>query len=148
MTSLPESTRKLSQSLTLGACAAEVRAALAEVAAMLSAHQVSPEARGAIELVLAEALNNIVEHAYAPATAGDIGLRVSLEGEQALLQVCDRGSAMPGLVLPEGRLKPLGHDRDLPEGGFGWYLIRKLASEVRYRRFGGENVLDIVMPLR
>ena len=32
---------------------------------------------------------------------------------------------------------------DLPEGGFGWYLIRDLARDVNYEREGWCNVLTL-----
>jgi serine/threonine-protein kinase RsbW len=35
---------------------------------------------------------------------------------------------------------------DLPEGGFGWYLIRTLARDVRYDRNGVTNCLTFWLP--
>ena len=43
-----------------------VREALAEISRGLGPLELNPEEAGTVELVLAEALNNIVEHAYAP----------------------------------------------------------------------------------
>jgi serine/threonine-protein kinase RsbW len=51
--------------------------------------------------------------------------------------------------MPDGQL-PLGQPTavdvdlmDLPEGGFGWFLIQDLARDVTYVRVGSENRLDM-----
>jgi serine/threonine-protein kinase RsbW len=49
---------------------------------------------------------------------------------------------MPGLCLPAGKFQPLDDLADLPEGGFGWYLIRSLTEELSYRRSNGINRLS------
>lgn len=134
-------------SLDIAATPQEVRVALTRAAALLSRAEICPTVQGCIELVLAEALNNVVEHAYAVSEDGRIGVRLSPRGETMLLELRDSGRPMPDLTLPEGRLKPLVGSGDLPEGGFGWYLIRRLAGRVTYRREAGTNVLQIEMPL-
>ncbi|MCT4372529.1 ATP-binding protein [Yangia mangrovi] len=131
--------------LELSSSTAEVRAALGQVTEALGRGGYCAHARNCAELVLAEALNNIVEHAYAGQGPGRIRLWLQGVPGAIRLELRDRGRPMPDLALPEGRLKPLGHDGDLPEGGFGWYLIRRLAAEVSYRRVGGENVLRLVL---
>lgn len=131
--------------LEIGSSPMDVRRALVRATEALVRGGYGPRFRGIVELVLAEALNNIVEHAYAGQGAGRIQVRLLELPGAICLQLRDRGAPMPGLVLPEGRLKPLGHDGDLPEGGFGWYLIRRLASEVSYRRDAGENILEIAV---
>lgn len=107
----------------------------------------SPEDRGVAELVLAEVLNNIVEHAY----GGGFGrVSVTLNPDPAGIRclVVDEGHAFPRDRLPEGRL-PGGADvplEDLPEGGFGWHLIRSLCSGLTYERTIGKNQLGFVLP--
>lgn len=133
-------------SLRLASTTEDVRAALAHVTAKLSSAGMCRDALGTLELVLAEALNNVVEHAYAGCAEGSIEVRLHW-GQAALrLEVRDAGAPMPDLVLPQGRLVPLGAGGDLPEGGFGWYLIRKLATDVSYRREDGQNLLELVVP--
>ncbi|WP_353472972.1 ATP-binding protein [Salipiger sp. H15] len=127
--------------------ASEVRAVLARVTAALRLAGIAEGPCGIVELVLAEALNNVAEHAYAGALPGWIRLRLETHPEAVRLELRDRGRPMPNLVLPLGRPKPLGAAGDLPEGGFGWYLIRRLAAEVAYRREAGENVLEMLVRL-
>jgi serine/threonine-protein kinase RsbW len=49
---------------------------------------------------------------------------------------------MPKDGLPEGRLVTLAETATLPEGGFGWFLIRTLSRDLDYRREGGRNLLS------
>lgn len=99
------------------------------------------DGRGTAEIVLAEALNNIVEHAYAHHD-GEIEVSLQLQQNELLCHISDSGLPMPGGKLPDGILAPLGAFEDLPEGGFGWHLIRSLSKDLRYRRDGGRNLLS------
>lgn len=105
------------------------------------------EDRGMAELVLAEVLNNVAEHAYGEAGGKvEVRLRHGPGGLRCL--VVDEGREMPGGQLPEGRL-PLGPDlalEDLPEGGFGWHLIRTLCADLTYARVDGQNHLAFALP--
>jgi serine/threonine-protein kinase RsbW len=95
-----------------------------------------------VEVALAEVLNNIVEHAAPSDTSGAI--RISACGLMHALAVCvsDDGRPMPGLRPPAGTLHDLAVPlNDLPEGGFGWGLVRALSSGLRYRRRYGRNEL-------
>lgn len=92
------------------------------------------------EIVLAEVLNNVVEHAYAQ-RQGDIILDINPNPSGLACQISDSGAPMPGLTLPQGQLQPLDRIDALPEGGFGWFLIRSLTENLRYRREGCFNRL-------
>ena len=121
-----------------------VRSALSGVLQGLSYLALSPDLRGTLELVLAEALNNVVEHAHGGRGDGAIEVRVAHEAAGGVpVLVCeliDDGAPMPGDGLP---MPPdLGAEiADLPEGGFGWMLIRELARDVDYARCGERNRL-------
>ncbi|MEZ5776783.1 MAG: ATP-binding protein [Paracoccaceae bacterium] len=106
------------------------------------------ETCGTLELALAEALNNIVEHGYAGANAGSIELRLGCDGSALRCEIADEGEPMPDLALPEGRMPALSGDPAcLPEGGWGWALIRTLASDLTYRRERSFNHLSFRIPL-
>lgn len=99
------------------------------------------DGRGTAEIVLAEALNNIVEHAYAHHD-GEIEISLQLRHNELLCHISDTGLPMPGNQLPDGVLASLGDLADLPEGGFGWHLIRSLSKDLHYRRENGRNLLS------
>lgn len=122
-----------------------VRTALSDLISGLRPLSLDGEELGTVELVLAEALNNVVEHAYPegePAGPVNITCRTSEKG--LLFRVMDKGRPMPGEALPETKLANVNVDLyDLPEGGFGWFLIKDLAKDVTYSRADGHNILDL-----
>ena len=105
---------------------------------------VPEDARGTAEIVLAEAMNNIVEHAYVGAS-GEITLTLWQAGGEVGCRITDRGLSMPGETLPAGNLAVRHSPFDLPEGGFGWFLIRSLSRDLRYARYGTLNELTFVL---
>jgi serine/threonine-protein kinase RsbW len=133
--------------LTFDAAPAHVRRALADLVATPPVAGLPPAARATVELVLAEVLNNIAEHAYAGA-GGWVSVDLALSSHGLACQIADRGQPMPACRLPDGRLwaDPATPLCDLPEGGFGWSLIRSLTADLRYRRDAGGNRLGFVIP--
>lgn len=105
---------------------------------------------GSLEILLGEVLNNIAEHGYPPpVAAGDIRLSITLSSGMLNCEIVDSGCEVPGRVLAlvgdeDGRPCP----DDLPEGGFGWYLIHDLTEEVTYKREGGVNTLHLTMQVQ
>ena len=100
---------------------------------------------GTVELVMAEALNNIVEHAYPePDNDGPIAVGCQHQQDGLHMTVLDRGLAMPDGRAPIGMAQDVDVDvMDMPEGGFGWFLIQNLAKDVRYGRVKDQNRLDL-----
>ncbi|GFE49168.1 ATPase [Roseobacter cerasinus] len=122
-----------------------VRSALKDVLSGLGPLELGSEEAGTVELVLAEALNNVVEHAYTDTeTVGDISIACSHERDGLHVQITDQGKAMPNGTPPLGQPAEVDVEfDDLPEGGFGWFLIKDLAKDVSYERVGSENQLSI-----
>lgn len=122
-----------------------VRDSLAQIMAAPPLRGLSPEARGIAELVLAEVLNNVVEHAY-PAEPGPVAVTLTPVAADIHCLVVDQGLAMPSGKLPEGKLPAVGTPLEsLPEGGFGWYLILSLTRDLSYVRVGGSNRLSFLL---
>lgn len=95
---------------------------------------------GSVEIALAEILNNVAEHAFPESDDGSINLIVRSGDRGLLFQVCDRGLPIPGWVLPKGQTVETDMRLDdLPEGGFGWFLIRDIARDIDYQHKDGEN---------
>lgn len=97
-----------------------------------------------VQIVLAEAINNIVEHAYAGRAAGQIHMQCRLALDRLFIDLSDTGAALPDGQLPNGLPADVTGPRDtLPEGGFGWFLIHELARTAEYVRKDGCNHLHL-----
>ena len=128
--------------------AGSVRGALTTVRSALRGMGVPQETCGIVEFVLAEVLNNIVEHAYAGNAAGFVELDLERREGALAFEMRDWGHPMPGSAAPDGQPKDLEVPiPDLPEGGFGWHLIRSLTLDLSYDRTGSANVLRFLVPL-
>lgn len=120
------------------------RHAIQSVIAWLADAGLAGEARGDVEIALAEAVNNVVKHGYCGVMAGRMRLDCRLTGQALQIDLTDNGPGLPGGAPPKQRNIDLSVARDqLPEGGFGWLLIRRIADEVDYARCGESNVLTL-----
>lgn len=79
-----------------------VRSLLAETMATLAGWGYPPQGRGRVELVLAEVLNNVVEHGYGNRAGRPVALALQLTGAGLTCIVTDRGRPYPDNRLPEG----------------------------------------------
>lgn len=119
-----------------------VRTALMAMRRFMAGAGLGADACGTAEIVLAEALNNIAEHAYAANGTGEIRVTLCVAADRLTAEIVDHGAALPGLRLPDTALPCPGPALScLPEGGFGWFLIRSLTRCLRYDRRGRENRL-------
>lgn len=118
-----------------------VRDGLRALFATLPLSELPDDERSTAEIVLAEVLNNIVEHAYAT-YGGDIEITLNRAASVVECLVVDSGLPLPDGILPAGVLKPLDPEAELPEGGFGWFLIRTLSRDLKYLRDGRYNRLS------
>ena len=97
-------------------------------------------------IVLGEVLNNAVEHALAGRTDGWLDLTVCAVGGSLEVTARDDGRPMPPMLLGGGDLPDMGDVvADLPEGGFGWFLIHTLADDMIYERADGTNCLTFTL---
>ena len=132
----------------VGSTPAEVRQTLICVIEELRAFGLNRHDLEAAEMVLAECMNNVVEHAYDQQPGRRFELKLLLTSVSLFCRVEDQGQPMPDLMMPPGRLADLSTDLDeLPEGGFGWFLIRELTSDLNYARTDGLIRLSFQIPL-
>lgn len=124
------------------------RGGIAAVMARLRGLELPERIAGDVELALAEAVNNVTEHAYLGQGEGTITVTGRLENSRLVLRISDHGLPMPDGKLPQPRAVDLDvATEDLPEGGFGWGLIHALTSSVRYDRRAQRNTLSMVFAL-
>jgi serine/threonine-protein kinase RsbW len=133
-----------SEIFEFGGDAEAVRQGLAQMFCRPVLARLTPESRGALEIVLAEVLNNIAEHAYAR-FPGQIEVLVTAHESFLFIRTQDHGLAMPNQELPGGKLSAATEIQDLPEGGFGWFLIRSLTQDLTYLRQDDANILSFCM---
>lgn len=132
--------------IVIDATMLDVREGLRDLMACPLVRDLSEDCLSTAELVLAEALNNVVEHAYAR-FSGEIEVELRRDPDQLRFHIKDKGLPMPGAEPPAGHLPVVGAFDDLPEGGFGWFLIRSLSHDLTYRREGELNLLSFGVSL-
>lgn len=126
----------------VGDTPADVRRALGEIVLALATHGLSSEDCEKVEVVLAEIMNNVVEHSFFGQGSGSFSVEIDILGAALNVAVEDDGAPMPDLRLPIGDPQDLTVDlHDLPEGGFGWLMIRELAEDLHYEHRSGRNRL-------
>lgn len=112
-----------------------VRDAVISARDALTHRQIGCEHVTKIELAVAEALNNVVEHAYKETCNGMICMKVEQSGKSIIVSVMDHGLPFPSDKLSVNEPVHAGVAlSDIPEGGFGWYFIRTIAENVNHRR--------------
>lgn len=127
--------------LEFSARALTIRAALLQIAAW-AGPRIGPENCTAVEIVLAEVLNNVAEHAYAGTAPGAIVVHLEIDTAALVADITDFGRPMPARARPDRSNRTAGPaPHDLPEGGFGWHLIRQLTQDLRYHRTTRKNRL-------
>lgn len=100
---------------------------------------------GPINLVLEEALSNVIFYAYDTQGNEEIHIDFLFEGNQLKITISDGGKAFDPTLEIDPDIT-LGVE-ERPIGGLGIYLIRKLMDEVNYARVEEKNVLSLVKRL-
>ena len=96
-----------------------------------------------LDLVLTEAVTNVIENAYSDGADHKITVAIAQTPPLIEVQIRDGGQPFNPLDYPE-MVKP----QSLAEatvGGLGIHLIRSYAQECRYERRGQENWFTIVL---
>lgn len=94
-----------------------------------------------VQITLAEALNNIIEHGFDGSYRGTIELKISIYSTATIVHLADNGVEF---IPPNNTHTPLQENDDfdaLPEGGFGWFLIDEITSSYSFRRICNKNHL-------
>ncbi len=95
-----------------------------------------------IELGTEEALVNIFKYAYPGDQTGDVEVNCEYEKQAGLvITLTDSGVPFDIKSLPPPEFSADITDR--PIGGLGVYLIHKMMDDIRYRRDGNKNILEL-----
>jgi serine/threonine-protein kinase RsbW len=102
---------------------------------------------GRLELVMAELMNNVAEHAPDITSSRLPVIHMCIVRHKAGLAcaLTDNGVSLPeDCVLP--RTLPPAIADNLPEGGFGWFLVQNLTQALCYYRESSRNYLAFNIP--
>ena len=101
----------------------------------------SPEVIFNVNLVLEEAVVNVINYAYPKEKHESIFLSARLHEGSIVLVLTDTGMDFDPTLVPEADITLSADERQI--GGLGIFLIRQIMNEVRYERIDGKNILTL-----
>ena len=94
-----------------------------------------------LNLVLEEAVANVINYAYPKEEQQSIFLSAKLQDGSIVFVLTDTGKEFDPTMAPEADITLSAEDR--PIGGLGIFLIRQIMNQVKYERIEGKNVLTL-----
>ena len=101
----------------------------------------TPDITFNLNLVLEEAVVNVINYAYPKEEHEFIYLSAKLHEDSIVLVLTDTGKEFDPTMAPEADITLSAEER--PIGGLGIFLIRQIMNEVKYERIEGKNVLTL-----
>ena len=101
----------------------------------------SPDIVFNLNLVLEEAVVNVINYAYPKEEHQYIYLSASMKDGSIVLVLTDTGKEFDPTAAPEADITLSADERQI--GGLGIFLIRQIMNEVKYERIEGKNVLTL-----
>lgn len=100
---------------------------------------VDNELSGQLELMLVEAVNNVIEHAYQNEQGLPIEVEFTASKSTIMLIIKDHGKPIPSSIIKTEAKMP--ETSELPEGGWGLALIHSLSDDIKHYTEAGTNTL-------
>lgn len=94
-----------------------------------------------INLVLEEAVSNVIFYAFEDERIHEIKIRISLNDNLLTIEITDDGKPFDPTSLKQPDISLEAEDR--PIGGLGIFLISKIMNEVHYARKNELNILTL-----
>lgn len=101
----------------------------------------SPDIVFNLNLVLEEAVVNVINYAYPKEEHQYIYLSATMKDGSIVLVLTDTGKEFDPTAAPEADITLSADERQI--GGLGIFLIRQIMNEVKYERIEGKNVLTL-----
>lgn len=98
-----------------------------------------------LNLVLEEAISNIILYAYPQKMGEEILLSFSDLNNSIIFTISDSGVAFDPTKVEEADITLSAEERGI--GGLGIFLIRQIMDEVKYERIENKNILTITKNL-
>lgn len=110
----------------------------AEIERIGEEHEFSMSTVMNLDLVLEEALTNVIKYAYADDEEHDITISITIEDGTQTIRIEDDGVAFDPTQSADPDIDLSVEDR--PIGGLGIFLINQIMDTVQYTREGDKNV--------
>ncbi len=94
-----------------------------------------------LNLVIEEAVVNIINYAYPKEQHESIYLSAHLHEGSIVFVLTDTGKEFDPTLAPDADITLSAEEREI--GGLGIFLIRQIMNEVRYERIDGKNILTL-----
>ena len=101
----------------------------------------SPDLVFNLNLVLEEAVSNVILYAYPKEEHQTISLIAKKKENQLIFVLTDSGKEFDPTQAPDADITLSAEER--PIGGLGIFLIRQIMNTVEYQRIDGKNVLTL-----
>lgn len=96
-----------------------------------------------IELCVVEAINNIIEHGYKSLPGNIVNVTISVNSNKLIIIISDNG--ITNINKPKKELDYNPNDiPNLPERGFGMYLINRIMDSMEYESVSNTNYLTLI----
>ena len=101
----------------------------------------TPDLNFNLNLVLEEAISNVILYAYGKEEQKEISLVAYLSDNNLVFVLTDSGMEFDPTKVPDADVTLSAEEREI--GGLGIYLIRQIMNTVEYQRIDGKNVLTM-----
>jgi len=114
---------------------------MADVNAFLKPHTLTAKVVNAVNLVLEEALLNIIKYGHEDGAEHAIDVHLQVNSDDVAIRLEDDGRAFNPLTGPrQDRSKPA---MERIEDGLGIHLVRNIMRSMSYRRVEDKNIFEI-----
>jgi anti-sigma regulatory factor (Ser/Thr protein kinase) len=103
--------------------------------------ELSPGLAMNLNLVIEEAVSNIIFYAYNDDSKHEIRITVSLENSRLTIKITDDGNPFNPLAQEQPDINLPAEVR--PVGGLGIFLISQIMDEMKYNRNKNKNILTL-----
>jgi anti-sigma regulatory factor (Ser/Thr protein kinase) len=94
-----------------------------------------------INLVIEEAISNIIFYAFNDNDKHQIKISISLNNKNLVIKITDDGIPFDPLSLAEPDITVAAEERQI--GGLGIFLISQIMDEMNYKRQKNQNILTL-----
>ena len=101
----------------------------------------TPELVFNLNLVLEEAVSNVILYAYPKEERQEIVLTAKMSDKSLIFVLTDSGKEFDPTQAPDADVTLSAEEREI--GGLGIFLIRQIMNKVEYQRIEGKNVLTL-----